>query len=472
MHEQLTFTEILPLSVEVNDGALRNCDAFLIGPYSTEPLKQAQRANQRNPSLSIIVFVFQEQFLKVKQAVHLAYNIGKNVTCLPYVAGKDISAVLDNAVLRTRQRKSFAKISAQTTYPMTANKESTFQSLGIFLEHLPLGALILDKDKKIVSANHNARNTFGALLKTGGNTSLEDVFPDVRNIQDVAALAETGEEAPEIIKVNNHFLEINISPVLLEENKPHYILLINDVTSRVKLENELKTKIDDLEFLNQELDQFLSIISHDFKTPITSISVLIELASTESDSEKKQQLINKIKSSGDRLKDTLKGLNAMVDIKNNKAEKTEIVSFEERVAVITGEYLHNLQNIEGKIVTDFSRAPSICYYKAHIDTYLSNLITNAIKYRNTNEPLMITINSRREKEYVVLSIKDNGMGIDLTRNLNKLFQPFRRLTDMGTGSGLGLSIIKRMIERDQGYMEVYSQPGEGTEFIAYLKEPY
>src|ERR1700749_1307990 len=103
-----------------------------------------------------------------------------------------------------------------------------------------------------------------------------------------------------------------------------------------------------------------------------------------------------------------------------------------------------LKEIVAEIRSDFSAAPGMPYYLAHIDSYLSNLITNAIKYRNKDVPLRIGIKSRREKEYVILSVKDNGIGIDLAKHMNKLFQPFKRLPDQGTGSGLGLSIMKRM----------------------------
>ena len=100
---------------------------------------------------------------------------------------------------------------------------------------------------------------------------------------------------------------------------------------------------------------------------------------------------------------------------------------------------------------------------------LSNLITNAIKYRREDIPLTIEVTTKREKDYIVLTVKDNGIGIDLEKNLNMLFQPFKRLTDQGTGSGLGLSIVKRMIEHNHGYLEVSSMVGDGTEFKAYLK---
>lgn len=149
----------------------------------------------------------------------------------------------------------------------------------------------------------------------------------------------------------------------------------------------------------------------------------------------------------------------MVDATKAKADKIELVDFKERFDLVMTDYYQVLEKDEGSVIADFSLAPVMLYFKAHA------------YYKRDKVPQSgsATAKSRREKEYTVLSIKDNGSGIDLTKNMNKLFQPFKRLTDQGTGSGLGLSIIKRVIERSQGYLEVFSQPGLGTEFKIYLK---
>jgi len=99
----------------------------------------------------------------------------------------------------------------------------------------------------------------------------------------------------------------------------------------------------------------------------------------------------------------------------------------------------------------------------------SNLITNSLKYRRSDTPLIIEVSSKREKDYIVLTVKDNDIGIDLEKNLNLLFQPFKRLTEQSTGSGLKLRIVKHMIEHHHGYLEVFSEVGQGTAFIVHLK---
>lgn len=468
----IEFKEIMQLGTEVQSKALSEADTFLIGPYALEPLKQVQRAYQQNPVVSIVLLIFPDNYQQVKQRIQFAYNVGKHVVFVPYIAGKDITSVLENAVLRTQQRKSFARLQQHQTYPAPVERETTFYNLGIFLENAPIGAIVFDESKKVLSANFRAKQQFPIIAgQRQKDITWADLFPEEPQSSELQLSEASGQEPlHDIVKVNNHFLEINISPLRLEKEKPHYLLLINDVTDKINIENQLKSKVDELEFLNQELDEFVNVVSHDFKTPLTSISLLAEMALKEKSPEKQLHFVGQIKQSSNKLRELLKGLATLVDTKKERAEKTEYVNFNERMDVVLSEYRALLQETGGEVCCDFSKASGMVYFKAHIDSLLSNLLTNAIKYRRQDIPVHIEVTSRKEKEYLILSVKDNGIGIDLAKNMNKLFQPFKRLTNQGTGSGLGLSIVKRMIEKDQGYLEVFSEPGRGTEFKAYLKE--
>jgi two-component system CheB/CheR fusion protein len=73
-------------------------------------------------------------------------------------------------------------------------------------------------------------------------------------------------------------------------------------------------------------------------------------------------------------------------------------------------------------------------------------------------------------EFVLIRIEDNGLGIDLQKYGNSLFEPFKRLTTQGEGSGLGLHLVKTMVEHNGGLIQVKSEPGIGTSFTLYLKE--
>jgi PAS domain S-box-containing protein len=469
IREGVEFREILQLSSDVHENLLADGDIFLIGPYTLEPVRQVQRATQQNPMISVILLIFPDHFQKVKQAVQFAYNISKHVTFVSYELGKDITAVLDNAILRSRQRKSFSRIAETEIYPKAASPNVTYKNLTAFLENTPIGAIIFDQQRNIVTANLKAKEFFQPKSSIAAGINWSDLFPEEQPAV-VTLPPETGREpVHEIIKVNNQFLEINMSPLGVQDRKAYYLLLLNDITQKINAENKLQSKVDELEFLNQELDQFVNVISHDFKTPLTSISLLAQLGMKETDPLKQTNFLTQIHQSANKLKELLKGLNVLVDATKTKAEKVEPVDFRERFELVMADYNELLEKDGGTVLADFTLAPGMPYFTAHIDSLFSNLVTNAIKYRNPAVPLLIEIKSRREKEYTILSVKDNGSGIDLAKNMNKLFQPFKRLTDQGTGSGLGLSIVKRVIEKSQGYLEVFSKPGSGTEFKAYLK---
>lgn len=469
----VVFEEILQLPSHVHNSLLNDAEVFLIGPFAVDPVRQIQRASQVNNIISIIHLTFPDQHQGIKQAINLAPNIGKNVTVISYELGKDVATVVDSALIRARQRKNFSRIQQQPDYLFPAHRNITDESLAIILAHAPIAAIVFDKNKTVISANIKAREVFSPQLNTMNYVVWNDLFgADALHTEAYFDREEANAALHETVKVNNLFLEISISSLHTEKEKLHYLLLINDITGRVDTENQLRNKVNELEFLNRELDDFINVVSHDFKTPITSISLLAELALQASSPEQHINFAGKIRASALKLRDLLNGLNVLVDIKKNKSEKVEQVDLQERLDINLTDFTTMLDELNGTIQVDFSSAPVVPYFRAHIDSLFSNLITNSIKYRNPSVPPVIVIGSKRQKDYTVITVKDNGIGIDLAKNMNKLFQPFKRLTDQGSGSGLGLSIVKRMIEQDHGFIEVFSEPGEGTTFNIYLRDQY
>jgi signal transduction histidine kinase len=99
-----------------------------------------------------------------------------------------------------------------------------------------------------------------------------------------------------------------------------------------------------------------------------------------------------------------------------------------------------------------------------------NLLSNAIKYRSPDRPPVVRVHCRPEGEYSELSVSDNGLGLDLSADKReKLFAMFKRLHNHVEGSGVGLYMVKRMIENAGGRIEVESTLGEGSTFKVYFK---
>jgi signal transduction histidine kinase len=98
------------------------------------------------------------------------------------------------------------------------------------------------------------------------------------------------------------------------------------------------------------------------------------------------------------------------------------------------------------------------------------LVSNAIKYSAAKEKPVVQIYTSKEKNFVVLTVRDNGIGINLEKVKKNLFKPFRRFTTKAEGTGMGLYIVKNIIEKNGGKIHIESRLNKETSIICYLKE--
>jgi signal transduction histidine kinase len=120
------------------------------------------------------------------------------------------------------------------------------------------------------------------------------------------------------------------------------------------------------------------------------------------------------------------------------------------------------------IRTDFA-VPAIHFARKNIRSILYNLLSNAIKYRSPSRRPEVTLSTRREAGQVLLRVEDNGLGIPAGQ-LPKVFSMFKRFHAHVEGTGIGLYIVKRVMENGGGRIEVASEEGRGTTFTLYFRE--
>jgi signal transduction histidine kinase len=120
------------------------------------------------------------------------------------------------------------------------------------------------------------------------------------------------------------------------------------------------------------------------------------------------------------------------------------------------------------VITTQLEIPAIEFQKKNLRSILYNLVSNAVKYRAANRQNLIHIHTFKQADGVVLQVKDNGLGIN-TQQQEKLFQMFRRFHPHVEGTGIGLYIVKRIVENNGGSIKVNSTEGEGTTFTIFFK---
>ncbi|MBK6264332.1 HAMP domain-containing histidine kinase [Marivirga sp. S37H4] len=245
--------------------------------------------------------------------------------------------------------------------------------------------------------------------------------------------------------------------------------VINRQIEQVRLdaEIELKQKNLDLKQANEELDHFVYSASHDLKAPLSSILGLINIAKYEVKEDKAMDYFGRIEDRIQRLTKFIKEVIAISRNTRTQVEKTE-VNLNELIhdIVENNNYVDSVSNIEITRKTQVNH--TLLLDKPRLEVVLNNLISNAIKYQDPGkENPRVIISSKISDDMLEISIADNGIGIAADQH-DKIFEMFYRGEQSKEGSGLGLYIVKNMIQKLKGNIMFSSKVGEGTEIIIRL----
>ncbi len=245
---------------------------------------------------------------------------------------------------------------------------------------------------------------------------------------------------------------------------------MRDISGRKKLEHKLQVKAEEQKKASELFENLLYITAHDLKGPIANMFLALNLIDRVEDADKKSETMEIFRPLVSRLENTIKGLTGILQVQKTDESAAGNVNFESIINEIMHDHRDTLY--EGTLQYDFSEKPDVCYIEPFLSSIMKNLINNAIKYSRDNVPLKIEVKTTRaENGYTLLTIKDNGIGMDMEKHGEQLFTPFKRISpSKAEGTGVGLYIIKNIIEKNGGYIEVKSTPGEGTEFYCYLRE--
>ena len=262
------------------------------------------------------------------------------------------------------------------------------------------------------------------------------------------------QDAQKIIEKQN--LEIQSRNTRLEE----------DVKHRTQ---ELQNANEELIGHNNQLEQFAFIAAHNLRAPLTRILGLTNLMQISTLQEDKDLAMQKLVSSTKDLDQVIKDLNTILDIKRQTGNLAE-VSLSSSLARVLKMLEKEREDTIANVVSDFTEADSIYAVPPYVESILYNLVSNAIKYRDPNRLPTIILKTYQEKEYILLTITDNGLGIDLSRHKQSMFNLYKRFHLHMEGKGLGLYLVRTQIVAMGGKIDVESEPEKGTKFFVYFRK--
>jgi signal transduction histidine kinase len=223
---------------------------------------------------------------------------------------------------------------------------------------------------------------------------------------------------------------------------------------------------------NADLDNFIYTASHDLKAPISNIEGLLGalLRTLPAESlalERVQGITGMMQDSVERFRKTIASLTEVVKLqKENSQQATEV-----NLPEVIREVLLDLEPVMGstgaRVDTDMEKCRTIRFPEKNLRSVIYNLISNGIKYRSPERLPRVRIECRSTADCHVLTVSDNGLGLRDSQ-LDKLFTMFKRFHDHVEGSGIGLYMIRKMVENAGGRIEVESRVGEGTVFTVFF----
>lgn len=226
----------------------------------------------------------------------------------------------------------------------------------------------------------------------------------------------------------------------------------------------LNKSLEDLTKTNEELDSFVYTASHDLRTPIVNLLGLQQILKKSfngSLSPKQEEFFSLMGASVERLDRTVKQLAEIAKI-NREDEPVEAVSFSAVLKEVLADVTPLTEETNAQVFADF-QVEEIHYPYAHLKSLIYNLLSNAIKYHSPGRIPVVKISTFTEQGRCCMSVKDNGLGLD-PKQVNKLFIMFKRLHTHVDGTGVGLTMVKRIVENKNGKIMVDSISGEGSTF--------
>jgi PAS domain S-box-containing protein len=250
--------------------------------------------------------------------------------------------------------------------------------------------------------------------------------------------------------------------------------VVEERTKELAQANETLQDINrELQRSNQNLEEFAHAASHDLKEPVRKIhfyTTQLKEQLSEHLQEVQARSFSRIENATQRMANLIDDLLQYSHVSHRPMEM-ESIDLNAKIRGVLEDLELNIQ--EKKAVVHAGQLPVVTGYRRQMQQLFLNLISNALKYSKKEDPPRISITASRVtengKEYDLIAVKDNGIGFD-PKYAGKIFQMFTRLHGKTeySGTGVGLSIVKKVVENHNGIIKVDSKPGEGSTFSVYL----
>lgn len=338
------------------------------------------------------------------------------------------------------------------------------------LEHAPGPILVLDGDDRVTRLNRAFERLTGRTGTGLAGRRIDEALPELAGTLATVRCTPDGVEQPVRHRDGTERTVLWTAAELRDERGTVTATVIQgqDVTARVEAEARLRAAVDELETSNEDLERYAYVASHDLQEPIRTVVSHVQLLERryrgrlDDDAD---EILGYIVEGGLRMQRLIQDLLLLSRV-GSRGRSFSLVDGEQVIRDVLRDHRHLIRET-GTVVTH-GPLPVICGDPAEVPLIFAHLLENGIKFRS-NELPRIRISAEREGGRWRFAFTDNGIGIE-PEYFDRIFVLFQRLhtRERYQGTGVGLPICKKVVERHGGRIWVTSEPGSGTTFFFTL----
>ncbi len=351
-------------------------------------------------------------------------------------------------------------------------KENEISTQGLIirsmLDHLPVVILIVDKNGIVRSLLGSGLSKIGFKENETVGQSIYEQYPPIGKYVRQVLQGESLHFSEEL-EVNGQLLHF-LSYYFYDHERELAIGFSIDITAQRETEEaflQVSEKNMELERGHHLMDMFVHAVAHDLKNPVNNLEMLSTLITEANSPQERKDYFGALTKSVSRLKQTIQGLTEVVEVESHWNLQARRLGFNTMLEQVKEELGSLIIEKGAKFAIDFKQS-HITYNEAFLRSILLNLLSNALKYSSNQETPIIQLSTQKKEGYIILTVADNGIGMDLQSYGEKLFMPFKRFTKKAEGTGIGLHLVRNIIEKNGGYIQVESSLGQGSVFKCFL----
>jgi PAS domain S-box-containing protein len=338
------------------------------------------------------------------------------------------------------------------------------------------GILVMDPTGYILDANYGFKKCFGYSkeMLIGENFSMLFIEEDLKKQlpeKELIGVMEKGSHNDD-----NYLKRADGTPIwvhgesvyIKDEKEQEFVLkIVQDINEEKVLENELKRINEEQERVILDREMFVYTASHDLQAPINNIEGLVREIKESKGDEDPALFLSMMEKSIERFRNKISELSDIGREQEKARNQMEEVALRQVYEDVLLDLEDEIRDSRAVITADFNQAPKVIIIPRNLRSILQNFLSNAIRYRDSHRKPKIDLTSSKTDNHVLLSVSDNGIGI-AEADKDIVFEMYGRLRHDSKGTGVGMAIVKRMVDNMGGRIELESKVGEGSTFRVYF----